>query len=145
MTNDNHICNGNNRFAFLCDEAQDLINATNAAAGILRRACEELESLSKQYPDAGFGDTSTDNAIANEFHELMHGGHWNGGLEGFKEHLCPLCQQQFVGWGNNPEPLLPSAEGENVCCDDCNMQRVIPERIKEQTIRASLKKLKEDK
>jgi len=96
MKNDNHAYNGNNRFEFLCDEAQDLINATNAASSILRRACEELESLSKQYPDAGFGDTSTDNAIANEFHELMHGGHWRwsqgrelskGGLEEFKEQL----------------------------------------------------------
>lgn len=30
-------------------------------------------------------------------------------------------------WGNNPEPL--ERDGENRCCDRCNMTKVVPERI----------------
>jgi len=45
-----------------------------------------------------------------------------------KIRTCVLCGKKFVGWGNNPEPLKPWSEG--VCCDECNVFKVIPERIK---------------
>lgn len=37
---------------------------------------------------------------------------------------CVLCKKQFVGYGNNPEPL---AKGR--CCDTCNATLVIPYRF----------------
>ena len=43
--------------------------------------------------------------------------------------VCVLCKESFVGWGNNPEPLAKYEEG--VCCDQCDMDKVIPQRIKE--------------
>jgi len=46
-----------------------------------------------------------------------------------QEHTCPFCKEEFTGWGNNPSPVLPYAEGRNVCCDDCNWTVVIPARV----------------
>jgi hypothetical protein len=43
--------------------------------------------------------------------------------------VCVLCKESFAGWGNNPEPLAKYEEG--VCCDQCDMDKVIPQRIKE--------------
>jgi len=43
--------------------------------------------------------------------------------------VCVLCKESFVGWGNNPEPLAKYEEG--VCCDQCDMDKVIPKRIEE--------------
>lgn len=43
-----------------------------------------------------------------------------------KETACCICGKPFVGWGNNPWPV--KKEGE--CCDKCNMQYVLPARIK---------------
>lgn len=44
-----------------------------------------------------------------------------------KRHTCCLCGEQFIGWGNNPEPLVPFEDGR--CCDDCNWLKVIPTRL----------------
>jgi hypothetical protein len=44
-----------------------------------------------------------------------------------KIRICSLCGEEFIGMGNNPEPLKPFEER---CCDDCNQDKVIPERIK---------------
>lgn len=41
------------------------------------------------------------------------------------KHTCCICQQEFVGWGNNPAPL----ELEGRCCDYCNMTFVLPLRL----------------
>lgn len=41
-------------------------------------------------------------------------------------HTCSLCGCEFLGWGNNPEPLAPF---EDRCCDACNMLKVIPARL----------------
>ena len=38
---------------------------------------------------------------------------------------CCICGQTFEGHGNNAQPVM-----EGVCCDLCNIARVIPERIK---------------
>ena len=38
---------------------------------------------------------------------------------------CCICGKEFEGWGNNPWPY--KHEGE--CCDDCNLQYVIPMRL----------------
>lgn len=41
-------------------------------------------------------------------------------------HICSLCGVEFVGMGNNPEPLK---DFEERCCDSCNWTKVIPARI----------------
>jgi hypothetical protein len=43
-----------------------------------------------------------------------------------EERTCSLCGRQFVGMGNNPEPLR---DFEERCCDACNMTKVIPARL----------------
>lgn len=43
-----------------------------------------------------------------------------------EEHVCPLCGEKFLGFGNNPEPL---ASYEERCCDECNTKYVIPARL----------------
>lgn len=41
---------------------------------------------------------------------------------------CCLCGEMITGeWGNNPAPI---ASPMNKCCDKCNMEKVIPERLK---------------
>ena len=39
---------------------------------------------------------------------------------------CVICQDPYYGYGNNPAPL----RDEGSCCDECNMEYVIPARIK---------------
>lgn len=41
---------------------------------------------------------------------------------------CILCEKEFDGYGNNAQPL---AEGR--CCDNCNLEKVIPARLQNQT------------
>lgn len=39
--------------------------------------------------------------------------------------ICCLCGIKFRGWDNNPEPLAFTGE----CCDDCNLNKVVPARL----------------
>ena len=47
-----------------------------------------------------------------------------------EKHICCICHKEFTGWGNNPDPYKPE-DGNDRCCDDCNMNFVIPARIEE--------------
>ena len=47
-----------------------------------------------------------------------------------KNFYCILCNQQFEGFGNNPYPLCDDNDFESRCCDECDSNLVIPERIK---------------
>jgi hypothetical protein len=42
-----------------------------------------------------------------------------------KSRKCVLCRKEFVGHGNNALPLK-----DGICCDICNMTKVIPARMK---------------
>ena len=42
-----------------------------------------------------------------------------------EKKVCCLCGREVTGWGNNPWPI--STEG--LCCDECNANKVIPERM----------------
>ena len=42
-------------------------------------------------------------------------------------HTCCICGDEFVGYGNNPEPVKSFDDG--VCCDACNIKFVIPARL----------------
>ena len=42
-----------------------------------------------------------------------------------ENHKCCICGKQFKGYGNNPAPLRDRGR----CCDDCNINAVIPTRI----------------
>lgn len=37
---------------------------------------------------------------------------------------CVICKQRFDGHGNNAEPVA-----KGLCCDTCNMSKVIPARL----------------
>ena len=41
--------------------------------------------------------------------------------------LCCICGKPIKGYGNNPEPY----KHEGSCCDDCNLEFVIPARLAE--------------
>lgn len=40
---------------------------------------------------------------------------------------CIICEEEFKGYGNNPEPI----KDEGQCCDSCNLNYVIPKRMEE--------------
>ncbi len=49
-----------------------------------------------------------------------------------KRKLCNICEDQFVGWGNNPKPYIKKGKKLDVadrCCDDCNIKFVRPSRL----------------
>jgi hypothetical protein len=48
---------------------------------------------------------------------------WEGMVTEKKK--CVLCKKIFRGYGNNSQPLK-----DGLCCDDCNLNKVIPERLK---------------
>lgn len=54
------------------------------------------------------------------------------------DHMCVICGKEFHGWGNNAQPVA-----NGLCCDDCNIEEVIPARLKELQKHESLKE--EDK
>lgn len=45
-----------------------------------------------------------------------------------KKHICCLCGKEFEGYGNNPYPI--STNEKDTCCNECNMNKVILERLK---------------
>jgi hypothetical protein len=48
-----------------------------------------------------------------------------------KKGVCCFCGARYYNWGNNPAPLMQDTdEKPNRCCDNCNVIRVIPERLK---------------
>lgn len=44
-----------------------------------------------------------------------------------ERQTCSLCKQEFVGYGNNPQPILDNIDAR--CCDHCNDWFVIPVRM----------------
>lgn len=46
-----------------------------------------------------------------------------------EKHICCICHKEFTGWGNNPDPY-PAEDGNDRCCDECNMNFVIPARAR---------------
>lgn len=54
------------------------------------------------------------------------------------EFECCLCGKKFIGWGNNPWPVVVE-EGAR-CCDECNGKFVIPARLDLMVIREEVKK-----
>ena len=45
------------------------------------------------------------------------------------ENICCICNKKFEGEGNNPYPVRRGYS--LVCCDECNTNVVIPERLKQ--------------
>ncbi|MGM9543570.1 MAG: hypothetical protein ACI3T9_01170 [Romboutsia timonensis] len=48
-------------------------------------------------------------------------------VNGEEQHTCCICGKEFIGYGNNPDPV----KKEGRCCDDCNSTKVIPARLEE--------------
>ena len=42
---------------------------------------------------------------------------------------CIICSKEFEGWGHNPAPIYTQGHA----CTDCNINLVIPVRIKKLT------------
>lgn len=42
-----------------------------------------------------------------------------------EKHICPICNKEFTGYGNNPRPYLK----DGCVCDDCNLKFIIPCRM----------------
>jgi hypothetical protein len=61
-----------NIYALLCESPQDIVDATEDINTILKKAVEDLKGLDKKYPDAGIGDTATDEAITDQFYSILH-------------------------------------------------------------------------
>ena len=45
-----------------------------------------------------------------------------------KIKTCILCHKEYTGYGNNPEQLAKYEDGQ--CCNECNANKVLPERFK---------------
>lgn len=43
------------------------------------------------------------------------------------EKTCCICGEKFKGYGNDPWPVIKAEDA--VCCDTCNREVVLPERI----------------
>lgn len=43
------------------------------------------------------------------------------------KYTCCFCGRPFYGYGNNAEPVIKNG----ICCDECNLKKVIPARIKQ--------------
>lgn len=43
-----------------------------------------------------------------------------------KDYVCVFCKKKGTGYDNNPATLKKKGQ----CCDDCNLNKVLPERIK---------------
>jgi len=44
------------------------------------------------------------------------------------KNTCCICGKQIEGYGNNAYPY--GCEGNDRCCDSCNIEKVIPERLR---------------
>lgn len=45
-----------------------------------------------------------------------------------KNYTCCICKRKFTNYGNNPQPI--SQNPKDRCCDACNKDVVMVERIK---------------
>lgn len=45
-----------------------------------------------------------------------------------KRQKCCLCGIEFIGFGNNPAPLVKN-DDEHRCCNECNDMLVVPARL----------------
>lgn len=46
-------------------------------------------------------------------------------MDKMKVKVCCICGVSFKGYGNNPSPV----KEKGTCCNNCNYETVIPERI----------------
>jgi hypothetical protein len=46
-----------------------------------------------------------------------------------RRFTCCLCGSNWIGWGNNPDPL--GDVDDDKCCDFCNQREVIPARLRQ--------------
>ena len=45
-------------------------------------------------------------------------------------YICSLCDERKYGWGNNPYPLCELTDYDSRCCDQCDVEKVLPARLK---------------
>jgi hypothetical protein len=67
--------NAHNPYALLSGNPEDLADVTKKVTAILKQAVSQIEKVNKKYNKKyplGFGDTATDEAIADEFYTILH-------------------------------------------------------------------------
>lgn len=57
-------------------------------------------------------------------------------MEMQNKHKCSICGKYFEGYGNNARPI-----NDGICCDTCNLQIVVPTRIKNARPKVDLQEL----
>ena len=58
-----------------------------------------------------------------------------------KKNLCTFCEEEIIGWGNNPQPYIHQGKKLSVkdsCCDDCNETIVRQSRTLKNNLRSDL-------
>ena len=48
-------------------------------------------------------------------------------IEKLPKYKCCICGKEFVGYGNNPWPVVKDENAR--CCNGCNNEKVIAARI----------------
>lgn len=48
-----------------------------------------------------------------------------------RKYKCCICGKKFEGYGNNPWPV--DNKENSRCCDECNINVIIPERLRRLT------------
>ena len=69
---DDPKCKYSSKFALLCKTEEEVREVDKAIFEELKTATRKILALNKQYPDAGIGDTATDEEIAHEFYQILH-------------------------------------------------------------------------
>ena len=71
--------NTHNPYALFSGNPEDLADVTKKVTAILKQAVSQIEEVAYDAMEKadsvlgmGFGDTATDEAIANEFYEILH-------------------------------------------------------------------------
>lgn len=59
-------------------------------------------------------------------------------MENRQEFTCCMCGKEFIGWGNNPWPVVLDAKAR--CCNDCNAKFVVSARLDLMLIKEEVKK-----
>lgn len=115
------------------------VNMQNRLVYISNITREEADTINEWENSGTFWDYLLDIISENYLDEELETKHKElKESHSDEEHECCLCHKKFKGYGNNPYPLVKDPEAK--CCDDCNLDKVIPARL------ASLSKpdIKED-
>ena len=86
------------------------------AQAIYQQKLPQVNALVFTLEQEGADDETITNAINEQFPGFSRGQTF---------YTCVLCEHRGYGYGHNPAPLRQQGR----CCDECNLEEVIPTRI----------------